>query len=353
LPGIAILIGFFIWFLFYLYPVDIASFRADPEEIKLGESSTLYWEVHRANGVEIDQEFGIVPEKGSREISPAETTMYTLSAKNFFGLRQKQIKVTVTPVTPVITYFYADLERLKEGDSSSLHWDVSDAESIYIDHEIGKVDPEGTYDIAPRVTSTYTLTATNKAGSTRAQVKVEVLPQEDADSSTIDWISEANFLSSMEKDEEAIKAYKKAIKQDPTNAKAWAGLSFVLNRQGDSDQAILASENAIKIDPTLENAWMTNGNALANLKRFEEAIQAYDKVIELNSTYFNAWYNKGRILCKQEMYDEAITAYDEAIAINPQFARAWHDKGNALVLLGSTTEADAAFAKAEELGYTG
>ncbi len=48
-------------------------------------------------------------------------------------------------------------------------------------------------------------------------------------------------------------------------------------------------------------------------------------------------------------YDEAIKAYDQAISINPQYANAWNNKGVALQALGRTSEADAAFAKAEEL----
>ena len=44
-------------------------------------------------------------------------------------------------------------------------------------------------------------------------------------------------------------------------------------------------------------------------------------------------------------------ADDMAIEINPQLAKAWYNKSNALKLLGRTTEADVAFAKAMDLGY--
>jgi Flp pilus assembly protein TadD len=65
------------------------------------------------------------------------------------------------------------------------------------------------------------------------------------------------------------------------------------------------------------------------------------------------WYTKGYNLARQGKYDEAIENYDEAIRLDPQYANAWYAKGYALRLLGRTTEADAAFAKAKELGYTG
>jgi Flp pilus assembly protein TadD len=51
--------------------------------------------------------------------------------------------------------------------------------------------------------------------------------------------------------------------------------------------------------------------------------------------------------------DDAIKAYDEAIRLDPNDAAAWNNKGVALEALGKTTEANAAFAKAQELGYEG
>jgi Flp pilus assembly protein TadD len=53
------------------------------------------------------------------------------------------------------------------------------------------------------------------------------------------------------------------------------------------------------------------------------------------------------------MYNESIKAYDMAIEIDPQLAEAWTNKGVALQQLGRTADADAAFARAEELGYPG
>jgi Flp pilus assembly protein TadD len=65
------------------------------------------------------------------------------------------------------------------------------------------------------------------------------------------------------------------------------------------------------------------------------------------------WLNQGIALGNQGKFDEAIQAFDEAIRINPQLAEAWNNKSNALKQLNRTTEADAAYAKARELGYAG
>jgi hypothetical protein len=156
--------------------INIIDFGAFPEEIELGESSTLYWDVNGANDVVIDQGLGIVPTKGSMEIYPSETTVYTLFAKNIYESRQKKIKVIVTaPAMPVITRFDSNLETINKGNASLLYWDVYGANNIYINHGIGEVYRTGDLDIYPSETTTYTLTATNKAGSISRQVKIEVL----------------------------------------------------------------------------------------------------------------------------------------------------------------------------------
>jgi tetratricopeptide (TPR) repeat protein len=64
------------------------------------------------------------------------------------------------------------------------------------------------------------------------------------------------------------------------------------------------------------------------------------------------WCTKGLALGKQAKYDGAIKCFDEAIRLNPKLAAAWNGKGCALQSLGRFADADAALAKAKELGYS-
>jgi tetratricopeptide (TPR) repeat protein len=63
----------------------------------------------------------------------------------------------------------------------------------------------------------------------------------------------------------------------------------------------------------------------------------------------NYWLQKGDQFYKNNSYDLALRCYNKAIEINPLEADVWHNKGDILKELGRSTEADAAFAKAEEL----
>jgi len=82
----------------------------------------------------------------------------------------------VTPTSPVINSFTADVITVTEGESATLSWQVTDATSISISPTVGDVSstPTGTSTVSPTSTTTYTLTATNSAGSTTANVTITV-----------------------------------------------------------------------------------------------------------------------------------------------------------------------------------
>jgi Flp pilus assembly protein TadD len=61
--------------------------------------------------------------------------------------------------------------------------------------------------------------------------------------------------------------------------------------------------------------------------------------------------DKGRVLEMMGDYEGAIIAFDRALELDPSNMIAMQEKGVALQSLGRISEAEAAFAKAKELGY--
>jgi Flp pilus assembly protein TadD len=95
------------------------------------------------------------------------------------------------------------------------------------------------------------------------------------------------------------------------------------------------------------------GIALGNQGKYDEAIKCFNDAIRLDPKNVDAWNNKGVTLVIQGKYDEALKAFDEAIRIDPNLVGAWNNKGVVLDALGRTAEANAAKAKAKDLGYNG
>jgi len=145
--------------------VSIAYFNADPTRIKQGETSTLNWNVLNADEVELN---GVpVAAHGMMDVSPTQTTTYTLVARG--GGVEVSSMATVEVYTVDILYFNAEPATIMRGDISTLSWRVEDAVSITIDQGIGSVDPESATDVTPNVTTTYTITATGGDGQVVTQ----------------------------------------------------------------------------------------------------------------------------------------------------------------------------------------
>jgi len=154
----------------------VNSFSAAPSTISADGSATLSWSVSDATSVSIDHGLGNFGTSGSMTVSPSATTTYVLTATNAFGNATAAVVVTVSSVSglPVISHFTATPDEISDGDSSTLSWEVSGTGSLSIDHGIGAVAPSGTRSVSPSATTSYTLTATNAAGSVHETVTLMV-----------------------------------------------------------------------------------------------------------------------------------------------------------------------------------
>jgi hypothetical protein len=157
----------------------ISSFNASPSSISAGQSSTLDWNVSGATTVSIDQGIGNVALTGTRSIAPSATTVYTLTASSSAGsvTATTQVIVSGAPVStglPVINSFVASPSSISLGGSAGLSWNVSNATSVSINQGVGTVGSTGSTVVSPLSTTTFTLTASNAAGSLTATALVLV-----------------------------------------------------------------------------------------------------------------------------------------------------------------------------------
>jgi len=181
-----------------------------------------------------------------------------------------------------------------------------------------------------------------------------------------DWFTNGIALINQGKCDEAVQSFNEAIEINPQNADAWYNKGRALGINCKLDDAIQAFDKAIEINPQLAQAWYNKGNVLMGLGDYDGAIKAYDESHKLSPPGIHyTWYYTAIALDKLGKYEEAIRAYDKAIEISAQMdappeptsgkhinpsGQMWNAKGLALQALGRNTEAQAAFAKAKELG---
>ena len=80
-------------------PAPTASLTANPDTIQAGQSSTLSWQTQNATDVTIEG-IGKVDPSGSKQVSPTQSTTYTLTAKGAGGNQDATARVTVTQPPP-------------------------------------------------------------------------------------------------------------------------------------------------------------------------------------------------------------------------------------------------------------
>lgn len=87
-------------------------------------------------------------------------------------------RTTYQPVyyVPVVNSFSADISYIQPGQSSTLTWTTSNADTISITPSIGTVAASGSFTVTPEYTTTYTVSAQNTQGTVSASTTVTVAP---------------------------------------------------------------------------------------------------------------------------------------------------------------------------------
>ena len=78
------------------------------------------------------------------------------------------------PAAPDIALFVAEPSSIDRGQSSTLRWEVTNANQISIDNGVGTVQPTGTRSVYPTETTTYKLTANGPGGTLSKSATVTV-----------------------------------------------------------------------------------------------------------------------------------------------------------------------------------
>ncbi|OCR00690.1 hypothetical protein BCD67_12020 [Oscillatoriales cyanobacterium USR001] len=166
-------------------------------------------------------------------------------------------------------------------------------------------------------------------------------------SSAVDWANRGNELYRLERFEEALLAFDRAIKINSDFYPAWYGRGNVLSSMERYGEAIAAYDRATKIKPDFYLAWRDRGALLTFLKEDKEALTSFDRAIQLNPDDYVAWYIRGDLLAGNlQRYEEAIASYNQAIKIKSDFAPAWIGRGEAFYDLKQYQEAIASLDRA-------
>jgi predicted O-linked N-acetylglucosamine transferase (SPINDLY family) len=124
----------------------------------------------------------------------------------------------------------------------------------------------------------------------------------------------------------AEKQFGLANRINPNNSPLQNNLGSALLGLNRPQEALIAYDRAIAMDPVNWEAFYNRGNALAALKRFEDALASYDKSIALFPHNAEVHDNRGTTLANLQRFDEALASFTRAIQLNPNHARAYANR---------------------------
>jgi tetratricopeptide (TPR) repeat protein len=164
-----------------------------------------------------------------------------------------------------------------------------------------------------------------------------------------EFIRRGTVLFNMQRYDEALKVYEKAIELSPNFADGWVAKGVVFGRLNRLQESIDSLNQAIKLNPNHAGAWATKTIRLYDIGKYPEALESSMKAIELNPTNPLDWAFQGIILYDLKKYSDALNAFDEAIKLDNRFAKAWSGKSLIYFTQQHYNEAITAFQKAIEL----
>ncbi len=139
---------------------------------------------------------------------------------------------------------------------------------------------------------------------------------------------------------DAEKNYLRAIEIDPQNIQAYNNLGNLLADLERLDDAIDLYKKAIELDGGYSaDSYNNLGLAYIGMQRQQEAEQVFRDAAKANPFFADARLNLGTLLFQRKEYAAAAREFQEALAIDPGVLKARNNLAFAMLALGRTAEA--------------
>jgi len=155
------------------------SFTADPASITQGASSTLTWDSTNASSCTASNGWsGSKALDGTESVAPTATTTYGLTCVGAGGTTTQSVTVNVvpSPLAPTLS-FTVSTSTITQGATTTLTWDSANATGCTASGGwSGAKALDGSQEVSPSATTTYTLACIGAGGTATSSVIVNVTP---------------------------------------------------------------------------------------------------------------------------------------------------------------------------------
>lgn len=152
-------------------------------------------------------------------------------------------------------------------------------------------------------------------------------------------------LLQLNKSDEALQKFLKAIDLNPTHIEALYQAGYLCSRSpfGSKRQYEIAIEylsKAIDLRPNYIDAFLYRGVAYRRNGKLDKAMDDFNQAIKIDPQNARAYNRRGVVYVHQKQYGKALSDYNRAINLNPRFVDAYVNRGNLYQNLGKFRESE-------------
>lgn len=146
--------------------------------------------------------------------------------------------------------------------------------------------------------------------------------------------------------EEALDAFRRAAKEEPSNGPVHANIASILYQLGRNDDALAEYREAVRLKPDFGGAYASMADLLERMERRGDAVSAYGDALRLMPKDGKIPIRRAIILRQLGRYDEALADVDTALRINEKSGYAHAARGILLLKKNNPITATENFRKA-------
>ncbi|MFQ3573040.1 MAG: tetratricopeptide repeat protein [Thermodesulfovibrionales bacterium] len=157
------------------------------------------------------------------------------------------------------------------------------------------------------------------------------------------WSNKGACLLDLDRYDEALDAFNKALELDSSNYYACMGIGLIHLERADVQKALDFFKRATICNPRFPDAWYEAGAVLSNMKRYNEAINFFNNAILIDNSDERPLLLRAVALSAIGRHEEAFASYEDAIKIKPDLEDSWYGRAIELSYLGLHKDAIESF----------
>ncbi len=163
------------------------------------------------------------------------------------------------------------------------------------------------------------------------------------------WTTLGKIFHVLEKYDDEIEAYERALDINEDNTEAWNLKGAALYEGGLYDEADLCFDRVLEVEPKDYRAWNNKGLCLMKKGDLDNAQNAINNALTIKPDHIDSLINKALVLEKQNKIQKALQVIDVLISLRPDEAKFHYIKGAYLKACNDMDEAHRSVKKALRL----